>query len=79
MVDAYVAFQLVDQPVVILPSVDVEFANVLRPVKVLLLVRRVVEETVMLSPREKLVPLMVPKVPVRRLVPIEDVETRRPF
>ena len=57
--DANVAFQLVDQPVVIVPRVEVEFAKRLRPVQVLLFARRVVEETVIDPPSETDEPLMV--------------------
>jgi hypothetical protein len=64
---AYVAFQLVDQPVVMVPRVEEELAKVLRPVKVLLLVRSVEEAAVMVidPPAFKVVPLIVPREPVR--------------
>ena len=52
----------------------------LLPEKVLLSVRRVelAAVTVIVPPRLKLVPLMVPKTPVMRLEPMEEVETTLP-
>ena len=78
--EANVAFQLVDQPVVIVPRVEVEFAKMLRPVQVLLFRRRVDDAavTVIDPPTLKDEPLMVPRVPVRRLVPMDEVATTLP-
>lgn len=52
--------------------------NVLAPLNVLLLARSVVEETVMEPPAVNALPLMVPRVPVRRLVPIEVEAMTKP-
>ena len=75
--DAKVAFQLVDQPVVIVPRVEVEFPKMLRPVQVLLLVRSVVDATVMEPPSDTEDPLMVSDEFWSWLLPIVDVETKR--
>ena len=65
--EAYVAFQFVDQPVVIVPRVDVELANTLRPVHVLLLASKVEEAAVMVKVPPAVIALlfMVARVPVR--------------
>jgi hypothetical protein len=52
--------------------------KVLAPENVLLLARSVVEATVMELPAVSAVPLMVPRVPVRRLAPIDVVATTWP-
>jgi hypothetical protein len=76
---AYVAFQLVDQPVVIVPSVDVAFAKRLRPLHVLLLTSSVEEAAVTVTepPRETPLPLMVTLEFWSWLLPIVLVETKR--
>src|SRR5262249_10531169 len=48
----------------------VEALKTLLPLKVLLLARSVVDATVIEPPTERACPLMVPRVPVRRLVPM---------
>src|SRR5579864_3086416 len=64
---------------------EVAFARVVvpkvfAPVKVLLSLSRVEDaaETVMVPPAEKVVPLMVPKEPTRRLVPMVVLATSWP-
>ena len=54
------------------------FEKISLPENVLLSPRSVVEATVIVPPREKDTPLMVPKTPVRRFVPMEVVETTWP-
>ena len=84
--DAAAAKRLVLEAVVEKKFVDVALANVVLPVKeftplnVLLFARSVEDaaEMVILLPLVKGVPLMVPRVPVKRLVPIDDVATSLP-
>ena len=57
----------------------VEARKRLAPLKVLLLVRRVVLETMSEPPTLKVAPLMVPRDPVKRLVPMDVVATTLPF
>src|SRR6202142_625845 len=65
--EAYVAAKLVAQPVVIVPSVDEEFAKFCSPVHVLLFARSVEEAAVMVNvpPAVMGVVLMVARVPVK--------------
>jgi hypothetical protein len=67
--EAYVAFQLVDQPVVMVPRVEVELAKTLSPLQVLMSVKRVEEA----EPVPMQVPLME-KHPAARLIPFANVE-----
>jgi len=56
----------------------VALVKVLLPLKVLLLAKSVVEATVTEPPTESVCPLMVPRVPVKRLVPKVEVATSLP-
>jgi hypothetical protein len=77
--EAYVAFQLVDQPVVMVPRVEVELLKLLSPVQVLLLASKVEEAAVMVPvpPRAIEVLLIVIDAFCSWLLPIVVVETKR--
>ena len=79
--DAYVAFQFVDHPVVIVPKVEVAFAKVLSPLHVLLFAKSVDDAAFMVNvpPAVIAVVFMVAKVPVKNPVPTDVVATTRPF
>jgi len=78
-----VARMVLERPV-IASELEVAAARVVLPVKllvpekVLLLAKSVVEATVTEPPTESVCPLMVPRVPVKRLVPKVEVATSLP-
>ena len=79
--EAYVAYQFVAQPVVIVPSVEVEFPKLLRPEKVLLLERSEEEAAVIVCepPSAIDVPLTVSEALASWPLPIVELAMTLPF